>query len=67
MFSTKCASCRQIAILKPDEVQAAIAETEAAKHAFYSLACPRCRKAIKVPLKDLKASLPKVAAQPSQE
>lgn len=58
MFSTRCTSCHQLISLKIEEIQAAIAEAEAANHAFYSLPCPKCRKPVKIQVKELKHKLP---------
>lgn len=59
MFSTRCSYCRQLINLKPDEIRAAIAETEAARNKTYQLECPKCRRPMKIPLKTLKLKLPR--------
>jgi hypothetical protein len=59
MYSTKCGNCRQLINLKPDEILAAIAETEAAGHTTYQMPCPKCRRPVKIPLKTLKLNIPR--------
>lgn len=63
MYSTRCSNCRQPINLKPEEVQAMIADAEAKNHVFYSMPCPKCRRPIKIQVRDLKRSLP----QPTPE
>lgn len=59
MFSIKCNNCRQLITLKPEEIEAAIAEAEATKHNFYQMPCPKCRRTVKIQLKMLKLKMPR--------
>jgi hypothetical protein len=59
MYSTKCGSCGQLISLKGDDLEAAIVETEAADLKHYQLACPKCRKPVKMPLNAMKLKRPR--------
>ena len=62
MFSTQCSSCRQLINMKTEEVRAAIAEAESKGLTHYAMPCPKCRKPVKIQVKELKRKLPPVTA-----
>ncbi len=65
MFSTRCTHCRQLINLKTEEVRAAVAESEAKHEKIYVMHCPKCRKLVKLQVKQLKLKIPaEVAATP---
>lgn len=57
MFSMRCPNCKLPITLKQEEVVAAVAEAEAAKHVTYNIDCPKCRKPVKIPVKQLKLKI----------
>ncbi|HVO43195.1 MAG TPA: hypothetical protein VMT34_11255 [Aggregatilineales bacterium] len=60
MFSTRCTSCQQLINLKTEEVRQAVEETEAKHEKFYGMPCPKCKKLVKISVKELKRKLPLV-------
>lgn len=58
MYSTRCTYCRQLINLKTEEVRAAIEEATAKKEKIYVIHCPKCRKLVKIQVKQLKLKLP---------
>ncbi len=70
MYSTRCPYCKQLIQLKTEEVRSAVEQTQADKQSHYEMHCPKCRKPIKIQVKDLKRKLPPVetpAETPSDE
>jgi phage terminase large subunit GpA-like protein len=67
MYSTKCSQCGQLITLKADEMRAAITEAEAHNHAAYQMACPKCRRPVKIAVKTLKMKLPRPVVAPPTE
>ena len=65
-FSIRCNYCRQLINLKTEQVREAVQEVEAKHETFYDLHCPKCRRLVKIPLRDLKKKLPVEAAAPPQ-
>lgn len=63
MYSIRCSSCGQLITLKPDEIQAAIAESEAADRLTYQMPCPKCRRPVKMQVKTLKLKLPRTVPE----
>jgi hypothetical protein len=58
MFSTRCTHCRQLINLKTEEVRAAVAESEEKHEKIYVMHCPKCRKLVKLQVKQLKLKIP---------
>jgi len=58
MYSTRCTNCRQIVNLNNEEVRLAIAEAEEKKEKLFVTHCPKCRRVVKIQVKDLKRTLP---------
>ena len=68
MFSTRCTFCRQLINLKTEEVREAVEEAEAKHEALYVMHCPKCRKLVKIQVRQLKLKLPRpVADLPTEE
>lgn len=63
MFSIRCGNCKQLINMKPDEMRTAIAETEAAGNVSYQMPCPKCRRPVRIPLKQLKLKLPRAVPE----
>lgn len=67
MYSTRCTYCRQLINLKTEEVRAAVEEATAKKEKIYVIHCPKCRKLVKIQVKQLKLKLPMEAPAPVSE
>lgn len=63
IYSTRCTNCKQVFQLKQDEIQAIVAEGEEKKLKFYPLPCPKCRRPVKIQIRDLKRKLTQVPAE----
>jgi len=66
MYSTRCTNCRQLVNLNNEEVRLALAEAEEKKEKVFVTHCPKCRRVVKIQVKDLKRTLPLPAPQPAE-
>lgn len=66
MYATKCSNCGQLINLKNEELIAAIAEVEASGNTSYHMACPKCRRPIKMSLKQMKLKVPRPIELPTK-
>lgn len=64
MYSTRCTNCRQLVNLNSEEVRLALAEAEEKKEKLFVTHCPKCRRVVKIQVKDLKRTLPLPAPEP---
>jgi phage terminase large subunit GpA-like protein len=70
MYSVRCSSCGQLVSLKNDEMRSMVDEAEAQNLAHYNMPCPKCRRPVKIQVKELQnrlklsaGSLPPTAAE----
>jgi hypothetical protein len=68
MYSIKCPhrGCNNLITMKTEEIREAVAQAESAKQSHYEMHCPKCRKPIKIQVKELKRKLPPTP-QPAAE
>ena len=59
MMRVRCQYCSWMVVLKPDEIAAGIASAAEQKSAHHVLNCPKCRKVIKISVKQMKRQLPR--------
>ena len=62
MFSTKCIHCKQLINLKTEEVRQAVEQAESAHQTHYEMPCPKCRKPVKIQVRELRRKLPPTPA-----
>ncbi|MEP7288651.1 MAG: hypothetical protein ABI947_23105 [Chloroflexota bacterium] len=68
MFSTRCTFCRQLINLKTEEVREAVEQADAKHEVLYVMHCPKCRKLVKIQVRQLKLKLPRPEADlPTEE
>jgi hypothetical protein len=66
MYATKCPSCSQPITLKTEEIREAVAEAESHNYSHYQMACPKCRRPVKIPVKLLKLKIPRQTTEPTE-
>lgn len=62
-----CPYCRHSLNLARDYVAKAVSDAEESKHKYHGLECPKCRKLIKVSLKEMRRYVPKTEPEPESE
>ncbi|MFQ5408166.1 MAG: hypothetical protein ACE5FI_07065 [Anaerolineales bacterium] len=58
MMRIRCQYCSWMVVLKPGEMAAGIASARDSKSPHYVLNCPKCRRALKVSVKQMRRQLP---------
>jgi hypothetical protein len=58
MRQVRCQRCNHMFTLSRDLIAAALGELEQKEQDYYTLECPKCRRAIKVPRPDLERMQP---------
>jgi len=59
MMQIRCQRCGYMFTLSRDAVTAALEEAEQAQAKHYAVDCPKCRRQIKVPIKDMQRFRPR--------
>ena len=59
MRNVRCQRCGYMFTLSRDRVAAALEEMEQKGEEYYTLECPKCRRAVKVPRNDLERMRPR--------
>ena len=66
-MNVRCNYCRHSFNLSRDYMVQAVAEAEEKKHKHDAIECPKCRKMIKVPMKQMKRYVPKPEVSESSQ
>ncbi|MCA9983316.1 MAG: hypothetical protein KDE59_03440 [Anaerolineales bacterium] len=56
-MNIRCTSCRRDFNLSQDWLQYAIEKADAKKHKYFNADCPHCRRAVRVPVDQMKRNL----------
>lgn len=66
-MNVHCSYCRHSFNLGRDYLEQAVAEATAARQKYHAMECPKCRKTIKVSLKQMARYVPKPAPAEATE
>jgi hypothetical protein len=59
MLKSRCYRCGWSLTLSPEDITAALEQAKAKKASYHVEHCPRCKNAIKLPLRQLQDALPR--------
>ena len=66
-MNVHCQFCRNSFNLGRDYIGEAVAEADEKRQKYHAVECPKCRKMLKVPIKQMRRFAPKPAADSSEE
>lgn len=66
-MNVRCSYCRQSFNLSRDYLVDAVAKAEEKRQKYHTVECINCRKAIKVPVAQMKRFAPEVSAEDEKE
>lgn len=65
-MDVRCPNCRATFTISGEYLTMALAKAEAKKHKYHAVECIRCRRQVKLPLKDMRRYAPSDAAEETE-